>query len=185
MTCCTARTTPPSRSRPNGTYRIRAAIPTCSAKASTIVRLLMDLRSFDSSQAMRSSSTMPPRPVRVCVESSAVKGVRFIFLARRIVGWNKEAEKKICPPCQFIAPWLILRGLLHKVAFAEELDACEEGVVAFECHQADEYQDGDRRREDRELQREPFPVHVHEDGDDETRLQEHEDQDQRPAQRTL
>jgi hypothetical protein len=54
--------------------------------------------------------------------------------------------------------------------------------TVLEGHQCDQHQDCHRRHQDGELEREAFPLHVHEDRDDEAGLEEHEQQDQPPAQ---
>src|SRR3974390_2587643 len=60
--------------------------------------------------------------------------------------------------------------------------ARQERVVALDCHQPDQDEQAQRRQQYCELERQALPLHVHEDGEDKSRLDDHEGQDQRPAQ---
>ncbi|EGE57386.1 hypothetical protein RHECNPAF_4310010 [Rhizobium etli CNPAF512] len=68
---------------------------------------------------------------------------------------------------------------------AEESEPGEDRIVRFRYHQRDEDQHQHRRQQDGVDERQPFPGHVHEDGDDEAGLQHHEQQDQRPPEIAL
>src|SRR6185436_12058299 len=55
-------------------------------------------------------------------------------------------------------------------------------VVGFEHHDRHEYQHQHWRQQNGVGQGQAFPGHVHEDGHDQTSLQHHEQQDQRPSE---
>ena len=60
-----------------------------------------------------------------------------------------------------------------------------EGVVPFDRHEAYQHQQTKRRHQNGIHQGQPLPAHVHEDGDYQPRLHQHEHQDQRPPEVTL
>ena len=71
--------------------------------------------------------------------------------------------------------WKIETGKHVRTSMHERLQPREERVIAFDRHQADQHQQAQRRHQDRELQRQALPRHVHEDRDDEAGLQQHEE----------
>src|SRR5689334_12461463 len=99
-----------------------------------------------------------------------------------ILNWRRRTESypKISP-CPVVAQRATYQGGPSSPD-DEEGQPAEERIVRFKDHDPDEDQDQCRRDDDRVEQRQALPSHVHEDRDDQAGLQDHEDQDQRPAQ---
>ena len=64
---------------------------------------------------------------------------------------------------------------------AKNLQPRQEGVVTLYYHQGNKHQKAQWRKYDGEDQRQPFPCHVHENGDNKSCLQKHEQQNQGPS----
>src|SRR5712691_461059 len=61
----------------------------------------------------------------------------------------------------------------------------EKGVIRFKCSDAQKDHQQHRRDQDGVHQGQPLPEHVHEDGNDQPRLQQHEQDDQKPPEVAL
>src|SRR2546430_7575875 len=68
---------------------------------------------------------------------------------------------------------------------SEERTSRKERVVRLERPDAKKYQQQQGRNEDGIYDGQPLPEHVHEDGNDQPRLQQHEHEDERPPEVTL
>src|SRR6185312_2914611 len=88
----------------------------------------------------------------------------------RRIGGDDPARRERAPP---------LRSRTGKE------ESREERVFGLERHDPNEHQHQDRRYQDGVDQRQPLPRHVHEDGDDEAGLQDHEEEDEAPSEIAL
>src|SRR5713101_2557703 len=61
----------------------------------------------------------------------------------------------------------------------------KKGVIRFKRSDAQKYHQQQRRDQNGIHQGEPLPEHVHEDGNDQPRFQQHEGDDQKPPEVTL
>src|SRR5206468_8285678 len=67
----------------------------------------------------------------------------------------------------------------------EKHTARKKSVVRFECSNAQKHHQQQRRDQNRIHHGQPLPEHVHEDGHDQPRFQQHEGDDQKPPEVTL
>src|SRR5215470_9732719 len=68
---------------------------------------------------------------------------------------------------------------------SEEHASQAKGVAAFRGHECHEHQQRPGRQQDGVDQCQPLPAHVHEHRDDEAGLEQHEDDDEGPAQQAM
>src|SRR5215469_2240459 len=71
------------------------------------------------------------------------------------------------------------------LAAPEEEEARQKRVIRFKSHDRNKHQDQHRRNQNGVGQSQALPGHVHENSDDQARLQDHEEQDERPPQISL
>src|SRR5260370_41892054 len=121
---------------------------------------LISLRAFFARSRRRGESFTFSAPWSVQFASMTYVVITALLLVRDTTGTKQ----------------LYLRG------WREKYDPEEMRVVGFEHHDRHKHQHQYRRQQDGVGQGQPLPGQVHEDGTDQTGLQHHEQQDQRPSE---
>ena len=146
-------------------YKRRQAAPGVKVTG----RTLAATAAIPSPTASATMARRCPSPTRSW--SSAPAARRRTYLTDRLHRIaNTVSRPDLAQRRQFLRHW------------RKEQGPYEVRVFGFENHDGDEDQHRHWRQQDGVDQGQPLPGHVHEDGDDQARLQHHEQQDQRPSE---